>query len=72
MVYKDSAMTPRLIEEIYRLGYSNTELSRAMGCSQTAIKQWITGDTIPYAYYLAKLHYLGCDVIYILTGERNV
>lgn len=71
MMYKDSAMTPRLIEEIYRLGYSNTELAQALGCSQTAINQWITGLTIPYAYYLAKLHRIGCDVIYILTGERH-
>lgn len=72
MVYKDPTMTPRLLEEINRLDISDAELSRKLGCSRTAINQWISGHTIPYAYYLAKLHYLGCDVIYILTGDRHV
>lgn len=72
MVYKDPAMTPRLIEELYRLNLSDTELANTLHCSQTTIKQWISGHTVPYAFYLAKLHYLGCDVIYILTGDRHV
>lgn len=31
---------------------------------------WTYGKT-PSAYYLQKLHFLGADVIYILTGEGS-
>lgn len=71
MVRKDPEMTPRLVEEIYRVSESNTDLARELGCSDTTVYQWITGSTIPYAYYLAKLYDLGCDIIYVLTGMRT-
>jgi transcriptional regulator with XRE-family HTH domain len=67
----DPDMTSRLAEEIFRLGLNNTELSRKIGCYDATISMWLSGRSTPYAYYLARLYEVGCDVIYILTGKRT-
>lgn len=64
-------MSERVAEEIFKLGGTNAELARKLRCSKSSISAWICGDCIPNAYALKKLHYAGCDVIYILTGERE-
>ena len=32
---------------------------------------WKAGGATPGGYYLARMHEAGCDVIYILTGQRK-
>lgn len=67
----DFDMFPRLTEEIFRLGYTNVELAKKIGCTPQAIRWWISGGGIPNAYYLARFYEIGADVIYILTGKRT-
>jgi hypothetical protein len=43
---------------------------KALGCNKKAIYGWKDGLT-PETFYLIRLHYLGADVMYILTGVRN-
>lgn len=64
-------MSERVAEEIFKLGATNAEIARKLGCSKSSISGWIIGTSVPNAYFLKKLHYAGCDVIYILTGERE-
>lgn len=63
-------MSERVAEELFKLGDCNAEIARKLRCSKSAVSDWVTGRNIPTAYYLKSLHYAGCDVIYILTGER--
>lgn len=42
-----------------------------MGISRSLLYDWKYG-TEPGAFYLAKIHYLGGDVMYILTGKRSI
>ena len=71
MKYKDSIMSDRLAEEIYKLGVTNTEAGRKIGCSHNMISNWLSGRTLPSAYYLKAMYEAGMDVIYILTGRRT-
>lgn len=71
MKLKDSTMHERVAEEIYKLGSSNKEAARKIGCGRKMITEWISGRNIPSAFYLKALHEAGCDVLYILTGKRN-
>lgn len=70
MKLKDPIMVERVAEEIYKLGDSNTEVARKIGCSRRQITDWLSGRCIPSAYHLKGMHEAGLDVIYILTGKR--
>jgi hypothetical protein len=61
----------RMVEEIYRVFNSHTEAITQLGCWKNTISYWQEGGT-PGGYMLAKLHYFGGDVIYVLTGKRGV
>ena len=71
MKVKDSIMSERVAEELFKLGDTNAKIARKLRCSKSSVSNWICGDRIPTAYNLKSLHYAGCDVIYILTGERE-
>lgn len=71
MKFKDFSMHERVAEEIYKLGDSNAEAARKIGCGRHIISDWLSGRNIPSAYYLKALHEAGCDVMYILTGKRG-
>ena len=71
MKLKDSTMSDRVAEEIYKLGVTNKAAALRIGCDRKMITDWLTGKSIPSAYYLKSLHEAGCDVIYILTGKRK-
>ena len=60
----------RMHEEIYRLFPSYTSAANALRCDRKCISLWSTGTT-PDTLQLARLHYLGGDVIYVLTGNRR-
>ena len=44
--------------------------TKSIGCDKKTIYGWENGVT-PETIYLIRLHYLGADVIYIMTGVRN-
>ena len=61
----------RTAEELRKLGKSAREIADAMGCSPSHVRNWLNEDATISAWYLAKMHELGCDVIYVLTGEAD-
>lgn len=71
MKRKDPTMSERVAEEIYKLGGTNRDAARKIGCDHHAISDWLSGRSIPSAYYLKAMYEAGLDVIYILTGRRT-
>jgi hypothetical protein len=67
----DPDMLERLHEEIYKLGSSNKIAADKLNCDPELVGEWLRHNYMPSAYYLRNFHYAGCDVIYILTGERT-
>lgn len=68
---RDPEMIKRLHEEIYKLGDSNGAAARKLNCDRELVGDWLRYDYMPSAHYLRNFHEAGCDVIYILTGERT-
>lgn len=66
----DILIGQRMAEEIYRLFPTNNSAARAFHCDRKIFRYWQLGGT-PSGFYLARLHYLGGDVIYLLTGKRG-
>ena len=61
----------RAFEEVSRLFDSQKVAKETLGISsKQLLYDWMEG-VAPSAKYLQRLHYLGADVIYILTGEKN-
>lgn len=61
----------RMAEELIRLFGCPTEIYRRFGCSAKQYYHWSDGIT-PGGHMLAKLHYCGGDVIYVLSGRRTM
>lgn len=60
----------RMVEELYRIFGSQANAIRSFKCARSMFKGWDNGNT-PGGFSLAKLHYCGGDVIYVLTGKRS-
>lgn len=61
----------RAAKEAFRLFEKSKDAQRAIcGNNNGLIYHWMEGIS-PSAKYLQRLHYLGADVIYILTGVRK-
>lgn len=60
----------RMSEEVDRLFTTRISAAKALKCDRKAIRAWECGAT-PGGLHLARLHYLGGDVIYVLTGKRE-
>ena len=60
----------RAAEECLRLFRTQKEGNMALGSSHNVIYDWGQGIT-PSAMFLARMHELGADVIWILTGKRG-
>lgn len=61
----------RAFEEVSRLFDSQKLAKEMLGMSSNQLLyDWMVG-VAPSAKYLQRLHYLGADVIYILTGEKE-
>lgn len=63
-------MAQRVSEEIFKLGDTQAEVARKLGCSVGLVRKWANGESIPSTAYLPLLHDIGADVMYILTGKR--
>ena len=44
--------------------------TETVGCDRKTMYDWKNGGA-PDALFLQRLHYMGADVIYILTGRRT-
>lgn len=60
----------RAAEECIRLFRTQKEGNMALGSSHNMIYDWSQGIT-PSAMFLARMHELGADVIWILTGKKS-
>lgn len=61
----------RLIAERKLHGVSQINLRMRTGVGKTTQARYESGENYPDAQYLATLHELGFDVLYILTGTRS-
>lgn len=60
----------RAREEVLRLFDKDKDARAALGCGINTITHWGEGDA-PSTLYMARLHEVGADVVYILTGRRT-
>ena len=60
----------RLKEERGRLGFSQAVLGEKCGTQRTTQIRYESNDYRPDCDYLVRLHQLGGDVMYVLTGVR--
>lgn len=60
----------RAAEELLSLGVSYREIANTLGVTHTMVKNYVDRVCTPGASALAKMHYAGLDVFYILTGQR--
>ena len=71
----DGSMGIRAAEELYREADRRKckigGLLRHYGITVYIFNLWKAGGATPGGYYLARMHEAGCDVIYILTGQRK-
>lgn len=63
-------MAERVAEEINKLGKTQVEVARKLGCSAGLVRKWANAESVPSSAYLAQLHNIGADVMYIITGKR--
>lgn len=58
--------------EVFRLfpNQTNRQIATVIGCGKCVVGEWGHG-VAPSAKYLERLHELGADVIWILTGEKK-
>ena len=60
----------RAYNEIIKLCGDTTKAAKALGSDRRLVTSWYYGCA-PSAFYLERLHKLGIDIIYILTGRNN-
>ena len=60
----------RAAEEIQKLNYNHYIVAAKLGCPPGLVRYWLNLEGLPSAYYLARLHELGCDILYIITGKH--
>ena len=61
----------RMVEELYRIFGTQANAVRRFKVARSMFAAWGNGRT-PGGFELAKLHYSGGDVIYVLTGRRRI
>lgn len=66
----DFYIRERTAEEVRKLGNNEYLIADKIHCPPNQIKHWLDCEFSPSAHSLKILHYAGCDVLYILTGQR--
>lgn len=66
------ALAKRLAEERKRVGKTQAQFCSACGIGKTTQYQYERGERSPNTDYLEAAEALGVDVLYILTGSRQV
>lgn len=62
----------RLKEERERLGFSQSAFAAIGGASKGAQITWEKGTATPNAEFLQEVARVGVDVLYVVTGRRNL
>ncbi|KAB2970109.1 helix-turn-helix transcriptional regulator [Zoogloea sp.] len=65
-------LAKRLAEERKRVGKTQAEFGSACGIGKTTQYQYERGERSPDADYLGAAEAIGVDVLYVLTGARQV
>ncbi len=60
----------RAFREVERLFGNMTKAAVSIGCKKRLIYDWNQGVS-PSAIYLVRLHEIGADVLWILTGKET-
>jgi hypothetical protein len=60
----------RMVDELVRIFGTKANAIRRLPCERHCLDHWKEGGT-PGGYMLARLHYSGGDVMYVLTGVRE-
>ncbi len=71
MTKGDILIGQRMREEVDRLFPTLVVASNAFRVDRKTFTAWMNGET-PGGMQLAKLHALGGDVIYVITGKRRM
>ena len=71
MAKVEPEMKARLSEEINKLGWSTKDIAEELLCSKNAVVTWKRGSDFPTITHLRDLYEIGCDIMYIITGERT-
>lgn len=66
----DIEIGQRMVEEVYRVFGSHNNAIKCLKCGKNALAYWREGGT-PGGFVLARLHYFGGDVLYVLTGKKE-
>lgn len=66
-----STIGERIREERERMGLSQTDFAALAGHSRSAQAAYERGEKVPGGNYLSALTDAGCDVLYILSGNRT-
>ena len=66
----DIGIGQRMAEECNRVFATQSIAAKRLGFEKKSIQYWKSGST-PSGLALARLHYCGGDVIYVLTGQRR-
>lgn len=61
----------RLKEERERLGLTQAEFAKACGVGKTAQYMYEKSERLPSISYLQDARLLGCDVLFLLTGNKS-
>lgn len=65
-------MIRRLQEELQKLreqGWTSVDIADELRCHKTTVSHWRRGIAFPDIRYLRDLYEIGCDIMYIITGE---
>lgn len=70
MRMRDVGIADRTAEVVAAIAPTDAMIAKIVGCPTQLIRYWLNGLYTPSAFYLRRLHEIGCDVLYILTGEH--
>ena len=67
----DIGFSKRLIEERERLGCKAVDFADFGGVGKTTQYNYENGIRKPDIEYLCRISKMGCDILYVITGERD-
>lgn len=72
MRMRDVGIADRTAEEVSKIDSDPRVIAKLIGCPTALVRTWLDGTYTPSAYYLRRFHEIGCDVLYILTGNHYI
>jgi hypothetical protein len=69
---RDVGIADRTAEEVSKIDSDPHVIAKLVGCPVQLVRYWLDGTYTPSAYYLRRFHEIGCDVLYILTGNHYI